>query len=251
MKSDTPDLQNILRRVEILEKKNKRFRRLVPTVLLLGVGALAVIGATGSASAVLSAHKFVLLDAQGRPRLEIATPASLGTTAVGLGADDPGIWISDEKGHDRAIILSDRVSFQDEAGKERAALRMQGDSPELALLDDHGRKLAALYAMYEMPVLDLTNGNAKRGVRMMAGESDTILDLYDPRRQQESKDPGSAIAVGLYAHDPSIILGDEVGFETRIGSTNLVTPHTGGTYKTSAASLVLFGKDGKVLWSVP
>src|SRR6516164_8824605 len=30
---------------------------------------------------------------------------------------------------------------------------------------------------------------------------------------------------------------------TIVGSTNLVTPNTGGKHKTSAASLVLFGKD--------
>jgi len=34
-------------------------------------------------------------------------------------------------------------------------------------------------------------------------------------------------------------------------STGLLTPHTGETHKTSAASVVLFGKAGKVIWSAP
>ena len=46
-------------------------------------------------------------------------------------------------------------------------------------------------------------------------------------------------------------LQDKEGFGTHIGRTDLATPRTGETHKTSAASLVLFGKDGKVLWSAP
>ncbi len=37
----------------------------------------------------------------------------------------------------------------------------------------------------------------------------------------------------------------------KIGSTELETPRTGETHKTSAASVVLFGKDGKALWTAP
>jgi len=46
-------------------------------------------------------------------------------------------------------------------------------------------------------------------------------------------------------------LSDSQGYQTAIGSTDLSTPRTGETHKTSAASVVLIGKDKRVLWSAP
>jgi hypothetical protein len=51
--------------------------------------------------------------------------------------------------------------------------------------------------------------------------------------------------------EPHINLADSRGFRVDLGTTNLVKPATGATEETSAASLVMFGKDGKVLWSAP
>jgi hypothetical protein len=50
---------------------------------------------------------------------------------------------------------------------------------------------------------------------------------------------------------PYISLLDKQNYMTVIGSADLVTPSTGETHKTSAASVVLFGKDKNVLWSAP
>jgi hypothetical protein len=50
---------------------------------------------------------------------------------------------------------------------------------------------------------------------------------------------------------PSVYLNDEQGYSAALGNTDLVTPRTGETSKTSAASVVLFGKDKKVLWQAP
>src|SRR3974390_535906 len=44
-------------------------------------------------------------------------------------------------------------------------------------------------------------------------------------------------------------LTDKGGFETVIGSTELENPRTGETNRISAASVNLFGKNKKVLWS--
>lgn len=53
--------------------------------------------------------------------------------------------------------------------------------------------------------------------------------------------------------EPALQLGDTAGFETNIGSADLVTPFTGETHKTSAASIVMFGngKEHKVIWQAP
>ena len=53
------------------------------------------------------------------------------------------------------------------------------------------------------------------------------------------------------AEGPSVQLIDKEGFETDLGVSSLVTVKTGAQSQTSAASVVLFGKDKKVLWSAP
>jgi hypothetical protein len=50
---------------------------------------------------------------------------------------------------------------------------------------------------------------------------------------------------------PSLQLRGKDGFETDLGVTSLVTITTGESHTTSAASIVVFGKDKKVLWSAP
>jgi hypothetical protein len=59
--------------------------------------------------------------------------------------------------------------------------------------------------------------------------------------------------------DPKAVLGpghlevsDDEGFKAALGvEENLVTPRTGETHKTSAASLLLFDKNKNVIWKAP
>jgi hypothetical protein len=44
---------------------------------------------------------------------------------------------------------------------------------------------------------------------------------------------------------------DREGFATTLGTEVLLTPRTGETHKTSAASLVMFDKDKNVIWKAP
>lgn len=46
-------------------------------------------------------------------------------------------------------------------------------------------------------------------------------------------------------------LQDQDGFLATLGVTNIVTPRTGQTQKTSAASLILFDKNKNVIWKAP
>lgn len=50
---------------------------------------------------------------------------------------------------------------------------------------------------------------------------------------------------------PSLELEDNEGFSTILGRSDLVENRTGRKERTPAASLVLFDKDKKVLWSAP
>ena len=53
------------------------------------------------------------------------------------------------------------------------------------------------------------------------------------------------------ADGPSLTLSDAQGFRAIIGSASLNTPTTGASTKTSAASVILFDKEGKSVWSAP
>jgi hypothetical protein len=60
-------------------------------------------------------------------------------------------------------------------------------------------------------------------------------------------------AVGIWPPDDSqnVTLRDKEGYSTQIGKTDLVVPTTGRKEQTPAASIVLFDKDKRVLWSAP
>jgi hypothetical protein len=51
--------------------------------------------------------------------------------------------------------------------------------------------------------------------------------------------------------DPGIELGDAKGFEMDLGNANTITPTTGQTQQTSAASIVMFSTNKKVIWQAP
>lgn len=50
---------------------------------------------------------------------------------------------------------------------------------------------------------------------------------------------------------PQLSLEDKEGYSTEIGRTDLVVTKTGRKEQTPAASVVLFDKEKKVLWSAP
>lgn len=63
---------------------------------------------------------------------------------------------------------------------------------------------------------------------------------------------GNLVFISSSPNDgPSVRVIDKDGFETTVGVTALVTPKTGAQQQTSAASVTLFSKDKRVLWSAP
>jgi len=50
---------------------------------------------------------------------------------------------------------------------------------------------------------------------------------------------------------PELALSDAQQFTTRVGVTSVLFPGSGETRTTSAASLVMLGKDREVIWHAP
>jgi hypothetical protein len=63
----------------------------------------------------VEAEKIILRDSHGRARLTIGTPEFAGAT-VDMKPDDPVVWMSDDKGIDRAVLTTDGLFFSDGRG---------------------------------------------------------------------------------------------------------------------------------------
>ena len=59
--------------------------------------------------------------------------------------------------------------------------------------------------------------------------------------------------INVSPNGPTVSLSDGRGYSTVIGTTGLITPTTGETHQTSAASIVMFGNGEKhhVIWQAP
>lgn len=111
--------------------------------------------------------------------------------------------------------------LRDSSGIKRAELTMGKDDPVLSFFDSKGVQSSLV--------------------------SDGLVLLADPKHPR----PAGYVVLGVTNGEPRIALRDSDGFSADLGVTDTSIARTGEQRKTSAASLVLFGKNGKVLWSAP
>lgn len=67
----------------------------------------------------IEVEKIIVFDTHGRARITIGTPAVSGV-AIDMKPDEPAIWLTDEKGQDRAILTSDGLRLAKSHGKPAA-----------------------------------------------------------------------------------------------------------------------------------
>ncbi len=133
-----------------------------------------------------------------------------------------------------------------------SALLLMGQAPatrtveanEFILKDADGRQRAKLSIGIAGPALTLDDENGRMRAWVGATPFGGFVSL-------SSGNQNARIILSSAKGRASLIVTDEDGFETTIGTTDLVTTATGETHKTSAASVVLFDKDKKVLWKAP
>jgi hypothetical protein len=216
----------ILTRLDRLEAQNRRLKR-------AGVGALVIAAAVllmGQARPVrtVEAQNFLLKDANGTVRarlsIELADRPTLslldahGSPLVSLaGGQDPFLTLNRAGSEEQVTIsVSRELSGLAVYGKDKggpyhglqAGLGVVKGTPGVDLFGEHG----------EQVTLNLETGMPK-------------LLLFRNG------------ASGFLADTESIQISDGQGFQAVLGTTNLQVPRTGETRKTSAASIVLFGKD--------
>lgn len=134
----TNEINCLAARVKKLEREN-RFFKLTGTVLACGILAFIVLGAANRPR-VIEAEKITLLDTQGHPRLTIGTPETSGA-AISMRPNEPAIWLSDEKGIDRAILTSDGLYFANGKGRPTVDLNSgaTSEASSLKFYDSNGK----------------------------------------------------------------------------------------------------------------
>jgi hypothetical protein len=200
-------------RIERLEKENRRLKAAVLTFGVL-VTALLLMG-QGRPDRVVTAQKFILTDAHGKTKAEL-----------GLSDDFPHLMLYGTHGKTANVAIfateeGGAVNFFGADRSARALLQTTEDGAVLNLFDSNGNR--AHLGVGTIDVRRPEGDSAKSGYLVVYGEV-----------------PG-----------PSLVINDKQGFSAVIGSTGLRIPETGESSRTSAASLKLFAKDGKQLWSAP
>jgi len=160
----------------------------------------------------------------------------------------PSVLAQDEPSK---VIEAERFVLRDAQGRMRAELSTNfAPLPLLLFYDERGERRTTVgqhavlvagpddsYVMLSPDEVQITDANGDR------------LRL-NPDSLTISEDDGSFVSIAG-GDTPRIEIIDEEGFQAVLGSTGTVETRTGKTNQTSAASLILFGKDKKVLWSAP
>jgi len=169
--------------------------------------------------------------------LLIGAAVTMGQARPSRTAEAEQFVVKDPQGRMRAMLGFSRgapmLDFYDNAGVLRESLMVGANGiPGLTLFDAAGNQTVGLAGLENGPSLGLTEG------------ADRSLSL-----QELTKQPGIDLHVGK--DQIGLMVEDRDGFSAVLGSADLVTPRTGETHRTSAASVVLFDKDRNVIWSAP
>jgi hypothetical protein len=117
-----PEIELLTKRIDRLERSNRRLKTFGIAVALIAI-VFIFVGADRT-TRTIEAEKFVLCDSHGRVRLTIGTPAYTGAT-IGTNPDDPVVWLTDDKGEDRAMLTTDGLFFAN--GKARPTVSLDSN----------------------------------------------------------------------------------------------------------------------------
>lgn len=222
MTPQTSEWQALSERVANLEKQNARLKQIGVVAMVLAASVLLM--GQAPATRTVEANEFVLKDNGGTVRGRFSTAGGLG----------PELVLLHPNGKEGALLhllcagspqyCFPQITLTDQDEKFTVSLSASGGGSDLRL--------------GEVPQLRRVLETTPRG----PGRLEEVL-------KQIRETPG--VSLIMDEDGPKLSLLDREGFMTTIGKTDLVTPRTGETSKTSAASVVLFDKDKKVLWTAP
>ncbi len=212
------EMDALLSRVERLERQNRRLKQ-GAVVFVLAIASVGLMAQTKQKPATSSSGQ------RQKPRTSAPAtpPAPAGPTAI----DAQGFILKDMNGH------------------VRAELGLTGSTPSLKFKDENGSALVTL-ALNDTPagpMLLLSDPEHHASVAL------SVLEHSGPQLALTGERADIQAHIGVAPEGTTFELSDKDGFTTSIG--NGVVAKNGQAKQTSAASIVLYGKQRKVLWSVP
>lgn len=222
MSDNAPELHELLSRVGRLEKENRRFKR-GALLLLAAAVTIGLMAQTKPQTPSTSSQK---PKAAAKPAPKPAEPPPPGPVVA-------------------TTVEAQSFVLKDANGHVRAELAMMGSTPSLKFRDESGSALVTLSLNDKPagPLLLLSDPQHHASVAL------SVLENAGPQLSLAGERPDIQLRMGVSPDGTTLELSDKDGFMTSIG--NGVLAKNGQAKKTSAASIVLFGKDRKVLWSQP
>lgn len=157
------------------------------------------------------------------------------------------------------LIAATTLILMGQAGKNRAL-----DADSLAIRDANGRiRIELGIGDDTSPTLRMYGGSDNKNASLVlhSNQKGSSLSFVTwpsvPFLSLSSEgDDGPALVLqdrtgGASIQPASVSTWDNDKFSSYLGRANTVDTKTGANIRTSAASLTLFGKDGKVIWQAP
>jgi hypothetical protein len=214
----TTEEKTLLARIENLEQQNRRIKQ-GAMISLVAVASIALAGG--------------LLAQTQKPKTATKpkTPAA---------AAAPATPVVPDKIESQSFVLNDS------SGRERAELAMGGTGPSFRLLDQTGNAEVTIGL----------NDGSPSGPLVLLSDPDHKSALTISVQQGAGAnlslrgDQNAMVHMGVTKDGTTVELFDQDGFSASIGNGVKVSK-SGKPQDTSAASITLYNKDRKVLWSAP
>ena len=206
---------SLLARIEKLERQNRRIKH-AASICAIAVASIVVTGV-------------LMAQTQTKKTTRPKTPAPVAT---------PAAPVVPEKLEAESFILKDA------SGKERAELSMGGTGPSFRLLDPSGTA---------MVTIGLNDGSPAGPLMLMSDPShhgNLAISVQQGAQLSLKGDQNAMVHMSVTKDGTALELFDQDGNSTNIGNGVKVSK-TGKAQDTSAASITLYNKDRKVLWSQP
>jgi hypothetical protein len=244
-----PTLNAVMQRLDHLERQNRWWKLLAGTMLTV-LGCTVLLGAVakkaGGIAKEIRAERFLMVtkegdtladlyvDDLGRTRLDLQDKDRQGSVEVGAGTSRAYVSVAHKRNHAHSALSASADGTATlavgrgtpEALENNAIISTASDGRVLLRLHDKDNKARFSLDLDAEKTLDLQIGN----------EQEIVQALIQLERNG----------------DPKLIFSDGDG-NTRVvlGSHALKYPTTGSVEKRPVSSLMLFNKNGEVLWSVP
>ena len=154
----------------------------------------------------------------------------------------------------RKVVEVNELLLKDSSGKVRMRLSVQDQDlgsdgfPKMVFLDAKGNTSLELDGSIHGLFGGTVGINDEQGQRVSTWFADGSLGGVFWLSNGHPRGNGSS---GVALLPGSVEVTDQEGFEATVGVEDLVTPHTGESHKTSAASVVLFDSKKNVIWKAP